>query len=95
MVFTEGKCDDMHKREQAREDLMAFLATIVRPGIDPSSFSDETNLIDEGIIDSLAVIQIICYLEQSHGINLQATGVDPNDLGTVSGILGVIEQAGR
>lgn len=95
MVFTEGKCDDMHKREQAHEDLMAFLVTIVRPGVEPSSFSDETNLIDEGIIDSLAVIQIICYLEQNHGINLQTAGVDPNDLGTVSGILGVIEQAGR
>jgi len=85
----------MHEREQAREDLMAFLDTIMRPGIEPSSFSDETNLIDNGIIDSLAVIQIICYLEQNQGINLQATGVDPNDLGTISGILAVIGQSGR
>ena len=85
----------MHEREQAREHLMAFLNTIVRPGIEPSSFSDETNLIDEGVIDSLAVIQIICYLEQTHGLNLQAVGVDPNDLGTVSGILAAIERGRR
>jgi len=85
----------MHERERAREDLMAFLGTIVQPGIEPSSFSDDTNLIDVGAIDSLALIQIISYLEQNHGLDLQAGGIDPNDLGSVSGILGAIERAGH
>lgn len=85
----------VNERERAREDLMVFLGTIVRPGIDPSSFSDDTNLIDVGVIDSLALIQIISYLEQNHGLDLQAGGVDPNDLGSVLGILGAIERAER
>ncbi len=87
--------NQMHEREREREDLLAFLDTIARPGIEPSSFSDDTNLIDEGAIDSLALIQIISYLEQKHGLDLQARGVDPNDLGSVSGIMGAIERARR
>ena len=46
-------------------------------------------------MDSLVVIQVILYLEQNHGLNLQADGIDPSDLGSVSGILGAIERAGR
>lgn len=85
----------MNEREQKREDVMAFLATVVRPDINPASFSDDTNLIEERVMDSLVVIQVILYLEQNHGLNLQADGIDPSDLGSVSGILGAIERAGR
>ena len=73
--------------------MMTFLGTIARPGIEPAAFSDDTNLIDKGVIDSLALIQIISYLEQNHSLNLQTAGMDPNDLGSVASILGAIERA--
>lgn len=83
------------EQKRRREDLLIFLAKIVRPGIDPSAFDDDTNLIDIGVMDSLAVIQIISYLEQDYQLNLQAGGIDPSDLGSVSGILSSIKRAMR
>ena len=86
---------DEQEQERAREDLMIFLGTIVRPGINPSTFDDDINLIDIGVMDSLAVIQIISYLEKNYDLDLQAGGIDPSDLGSVSGILSAIKRAKR
>jgi acyl carrier protein len=77
-----------------RADLIEFLVSIARPGRPIDGMEDSSNLIDAGVIDSLALIQIIQYLEQRHGINLQASGIDPNDLSSIAGILAAADQAG-
>lgn len=83
------------KRARSREELIDFLASI-SPSTSPLEYiSDETNLIDAGIIDSFALIQIILHLEQVHGVDLQASGTDPNDLDTLSGILSAIREGGQ
>jgi acyl carrier protein len=83
----------MTDSNNTRDEVMAFLATITRPGFDITFFSDDTNLIDEGAIDSFALIQVIFYLEEEHGLNLQAVGIDPADLISVDGIMTAIGQA--
>ncbi len=83
------------KRARLREELIEFLAS-VSPSVSPLEYiSDETNLIDAGIIDSFALIQIILYLEEVHGVDLQANGTDPNDLDTLGGILSAIRRGGQ
>jgi len=81
--------------EQAREDLIRFLRTISRAGRTIDGIDDDKNLIDAGIIDSLAIVQIILHLEQDHTVNLRDAGIDPNELTSVAGILRTIESAGK
>ena len=81
--------------EQTHEELIRFLSTISRAGQSIDSINDDTNLIDAGIIDSLAIVQIILHLEQSHAVNLRNSGIDPNELASVSGILRTIGSAGQ
>ena len=81
--------------EQQRADLLGFLKTIVKPGGNIDQAADADNLFDAGILDSLAVIQIIVYLEQSHGVNLAEQGIDPTELASIGGILMTIESAAR
>ena len=81
--------------EQQRADLLGFLKTIVKPGGNLDQAADEDNLFDASIVDSLAIIQIIVYLEQSHGVNLSAQGIDPTELASIGGILKAIENAPR
>ena len=78
-----------------REELICFLGSISRPGGRMDDVDDDTNLIDAGIVDSFALIQIILHLEQDHGVELQANGIDPNDLGSLAGILGAIKRCRR
>lgn len=82
----------MMERPQLREELIRFLVTISRQGRQLDEVDDDANLVDAGIIDSFALIQIILHLEQGHGVDLQASGIDPNDLNYINGILDAIEQ---
>ena len=61
-------------RQLTRNDLVSFLNTVTRPGFQVDGIDDDTNLIDAGVIDSLALIQIIFYLEQNHDLHLQSLG---------------------
>lgn len=78
---------------QARQDLIRFLKTVARPDQRVDGIADHTNLIDAGLIDSFAMIQIILYLEQQHGLNLRNAGVEVSELASIAGILGAIERS--
>lgn len=83
----------MTDRGPLREELVGFLNSVARPGCRVDDIADDRNLIDADIIDSFALIQIISWLEQNHGLNLQKFGIDPADLGRIDGILDAIDRA--
>ncbi len=83
----------MRNPQLQREELVGFLNTVARPGCQVEEIEDDSNLIDAGIIDSLALIQIIFYLEQEYDLHLQALGIDPGDLGSINGILAAIARS--
>jgi len=45
------------------------------------------SLVESGLIDSLALLQIITYLEQTYGIDFSEKGIDPGELRSVNAIL--------
>jgi len=75
-----------------RENLLCFLDTVARPDQRIHDVADDVNLIDSGLIDSFALIQIILYLEEQFGLNIRRDGIDTGDLVSVAGILGAIER---
>ena len=83
----------MNHSEGLRDELVEFLNSVARPGSQVEEIADHRNLIDAGIIDSFALIQIIYWLEQTQGMNLQELGIDPAELGSIDGILNAITRA--
>lgn len=81
-------------RTQYRDKLLAFLETIRRPGTS-GLIGDDDLLVASGLIDSLAVVEIIAWLESEAGVDFSETGVQPEQLRTVSSILELIERSGR
>lgn len=77
-------------REQQREKLIAFLKTIWRSDTPISAIDENTSLIDAGLIDSLAILQIITFLEWEFKIDFLDTDADPAQLDSVSAILDLI-----
>ena len=59
---------------------------------DARVFDDECDLIDEGILDSLAIISLFSYLEDQ-GIELQITRIDRNRLRSAASIKQLIAEA--
>jgi len=79
-------------RQQHREDLIKFLRSIQRRDSAIKEIDDSQSLVESGLIDSLAALQIVSYLEEAHKIDFGDNAIDPGDLRTVGTILDIIER---
>jgi acyl carrier protein len=80
-------------REENRQKLLAFLETISRPDVVPSSMAESEDLVAAGLVDSLAVLQIVMFLEEEFDFDFAASGTDPGRLRSVESILDLIEES--
>ena len=79
-------------RHQHRAELIKFLRTIQRRDCSITEIDDRQSLVESGLIDSLAALQIVTYLEESYKIDFTDNMIDPGDLRTVGTILDIIER---
>ena len=79
-------------REERKGDLLGFLQTIQKAGRPIGSLGENDRLVASGLIDSLAILQIVTYLESAYDIDFALLGVDPEQLGSISGILDFIDK---
>lgn len=80
-------------REQSKQELIDFLRTIQRPDYPHAAIDEESGLVESGLIDSLALLQIVSYLEQTYGVDFSERGIDPEDLRSVHSIIELIARA--
>jgi len=76
--------------EQKKQHLLDFLQTIQRPDYPHEGIDEGSSLVESGLIDSLALLEIVMYLEQTHRIDFAERGIDPGDLRSVRSILDLI-----
>jgi acyl carrier protein len=72
--------------------LLAFLRTIQKPGAAIDVVDENVSLVEAGLIDSLAVLEIVGYLESTYAFDFAESGIDPGDLATVGGILDLVDR---
>ena len=53
------------------------------PGEDPGELTPTTPLITGGILDSLATMKLVTFLEDRYGITMEAHEADPEHLDTI------------
>ncbi len=78
---------------QVLDDLRQFLRSIQKPGVAVESLGLDDPLVASGLLDSMAIMQIVVYLEETYGIDFAAGGFDPDRLASMASIMGLIEQA--
>jgi len=79
-------------RADDKQRLVAFLETIRRPDIALETVDERDGLVSSGLIDSLALLEIVTFLETDFGIDFSTTGVDPDELASIAAILDLIER---
>ena len=70
----------------AAPTIKTFILSRFLPGEDPATLTLTTPLITGGILDSLATLELVSFLEGTFGIELEAHEVDPDRLDTVERI---------
>jgi len=78
------------ERTRARTAIVDFLQTISRPDQQISNLGDDDGLVDSGLIDSLAMLEIVAFLESEFGLSFRDSGVDPTRLASVNSIIELI-----
>ncbi len=82
----------MSNNEQTLAALKQFLRTIQKPSKSIDNVAVDENLVKSGLIDSLAIVQIVVYLEQTYGIDFASIGFDPDRFSSMQSILELIEE---
>lgn len=87
----------MDQAAQIRDSVKKFVLEQFLPGEDPNELKDDTPLISGGILDSIATLKLVAYVEESWGIELAPHEADAEYLDTLSDITNLVQSklAGR
>jgi len=79
------------KRDEIKETVKFYLLEQCLPGEEPGALNDTTGLIVTGILDSIATVKLVAFLEEQYGIELKAYELDADNLKNLSTITNLIE----
>ena len=69
-----------------KQTIKEFILEEFLPGEDPDELTETTPLITGGILDSIATLKLVLFLEERFGITLEAHEADPEHLDTIADI---------
>jgi len=69
-----------------------FVLTRFLPGEDPNRLTGSTELIRSGILDSLATLSLISFLEEQFKIELEAHETDIDNFDRIEDIAALVER---
>ena len=69
-----------------RDAVRAFILENFLQGEDPSNLTDDTELKESGILDSMATLKLVTFLEDSFKVELEANDLTPANLETLESI---------
>jgi acyl carrier protein len=59
---------------------------------DPAMVGDECSLLDQGIVDSTGVLEVIAFIEREFGLHVPDREVLPENLGSIAAIVSYIDR---
>ncbi|MGF1607825.1 MAG: acyl carrier protein [Kiloniellales bacterium] len=69
-----------------KDEVRQYILKEFLPGESADSLQDTIELISSGILDSLATLKLVAFLEETYGINVQPHELDADNLNTIAHI---------
>jgi acyl carrier protein len=85
-VFAEDPMKDV------KETIRQFILTTYLPGESPANLHDETPLRTSGVLDSLATLQLVMFVEREFGIELEAHETGDETFDRLADIAALVER---
>lgn len=77
--------------QSTEESIREFILREFLPDEDPSELTTATELISTGILDSLATLKLVTFLEERFGIAVAAHEADEEHLNTIADIVKLVQ----
>lgn len=78
--------------EASMKTVREFILEQFLPGESPDKLTQTTPLFTSGLLDSIASLQLVTFLEQSFGIRVAAHEVVPDNLNTLDSIAAFVRR---
>lgn len=79
-------------RSAINDKVKAYILEQFLPGEDPDELTADTPLMTSGILDSLATLKLVTYLEEEFDIAVEAHEADSDNLDTLERITALVER---
>ena len=73
-----------------KEKIFAFVCKTTFS--DPKKIKDNTLLFDEGIFDSMGLLNLISFLEENYNVKVQDSELDAGNFGSINAIVSFLER---
>jgi acyl carrier protein len=80
--------------EAAKQKIKDFIMTQFLPGEDPNELTDDTPLISGGILDSIATLQLVMFIEETWRVTFEPHEVDKENLDSLNLMTALLERKG-
>jgi acyl carrier protein len=74
------------------QDLRRFVADNFPFGPVGDELSSDDSLVDQGIIDSTGVLELVTYLEETYGIKVEDEELIPDNLDSINRLVSYLER---
>lgn len=75
----------------AKRKIKDFIMTQFLPGEDPNELTDDTPLISGGILDSIATLQLVMFIEENFRVSFEPHEVDKENLDSLNLMLRLLQ----
>lgn len=82
----------MTEENEIRTAVRDFILKEFLPDEDPEALTDDIQLITNGVLDSLATLKLVSFLEEQFGISVAAHEVDREHLDSVNDITSLVQE---
>ena len=69
-----------------KQTIKNFILSQFLPGEDPDELTDTTPLISGGILDSIATLQLVMFIEEKYAVSFEPHEVDKDNLDTLEAV---------
>ena len=76
--------------QEIKATLKTYILNEFLPGEDPAALTDTTALVTTGILDSLAVLKVMTFLEERFGISIKPREAVVDNLNTIPDIVRLV-----
>ena len=77
-----------------KEILKSFIEERITPGSLNARIGDDTSFLDSGLIDSTGVLELVDFLEEEFGIEVEDSELVPDNLDSIGNLVRYLESKG-
>jgi len=74
------------------KEIRKFITDNFMIGQNPDELKRDTSFLDNGIIDSLGVLELVSFVEEKFGIEVRDEELVPDNLDSINNLLGYIKR---